>query len=170
MSPVTDESVDVILKWWQGLTNNRADRARLRHVGSLMEATLEPATMRLARQLGAQIEDLEEIALLASVLAHVRTDQPDLSVARALGTPEAQPAYSPLRLQRLIKASKGPEQLTAFRRALAVLKQTANVKDLSRSLLDWNNTSQSNRRRQQWLYDYYHTDNPARNQPKEASS
>lgn len=151
----------VIHDWWGELLNNRGAIAKLRRAKSLIEAAMEPSTLQLARRLRVEPEDLEDVALIAAVLADVRSDQPGPSVARALGTPDNQPICSSLRLRRLIEAPKGVNQLTAFRRALALLKHQANVQDLSVSLLDWNNPARNDARRQQWLYDYYHTDNPA---------
>lgn len=169
MTDRPEKSVNVIYNWWETLVENRGECARLRRAGSLTEAMLEPATLNLARKLGVKIEALEDIALLAAILADVRQNDNMMSVARMLGMPEGQPCCSFLRLRRLIEAPKGESQLTAFRRALALLGHKANVRDLSRSLLDWNNPSYSSRRRQQWLYDYYHTDNPVLSQPEEAA-
>lgn len=169
MTGKPENPVNVIYNWWEGLVKNSADCARLRRAGSLMKAMLEPATLNLARQLGAKIDDLEDIALIAAILANVRENKTAQSVARMLGTPEGQPVCSSLRLRRLLEAPKGESQLAAFRRALALLDHKANVRDLSRSLLEWNHPMRGTRRRQQWLYDYYHTDNPALSQPEEAT-
>lgn len=162
---VSDSSL-IIHDWWNNALSNRGVVARLRRSKSLLEAAMEPSTLQLARRLGAKAEELEDVALISAVLADVRIDQQGISVARALGTPDENPICSPLRLRRLIEAPKGVNQLTAFRRALALLNHQANVQDLSVSLLDWNDLRRNDARRQQWLYDYYHTDNPAEHQTR----
>lgn len=163
---MTEEAPDraaIIKKWWEDLKENRAARAKLRHAGSLQSALRQQATYDLANRLGAKLQDMPTIALIAAVLACVREDTPDISVARALGSPQEQPLCSGLRFERLIDAAEGDAQITAFRRTLALLSNCANVKNLASSLLQWNNPSWGERYRQKWLYDYFKADNPAQN-------
>lgn len=162
MNGTMPDSVLKIHKWWTELQDNRADRAGLRRAGSLQNILVQEATYNLARKLGAEIKDMPRVALIAAVLSYVREDVPDVKVARALGAPQEQPLCSALRFQRLIQAAEGDVQLTAFRRALALLSNRANVKDLATSLLQWNTPSMGERCRQTWLYDYFQTDNPGK--------
>lgn len=150
----------VIHEWWAELKDDRGACAKLRRAGDLTAVLMEASALKLARNLGARPDDLPRIALVAGVLAYVKEDAQE-RVARALGTPEDHPLCSALRLRRLLEAPPGEAQLTAFRRALALLGRTANVRDLADSLLAWNDPWRHDRCRQQWLYDYYHTDNPA---------
>lgn len=158
------QRVGVILAWWHGLQprmeagrtipGDRAALAHLRRAGTVMQACMLPATLKLCRDLGAGPSEVENIALIAGVLADVRENVAG-RFARQLGDPLNQPLVSNLRFQRLIEAIEPDAQLTAFRRALAQAKHRANVGDLAESLLNWND-----RRRQRWLYDYYHTNDP----------
>lgn len=157
-------NADAIYEWWFGLKDDRGAVARLRRAGDLTTILMEPETLKLARRLKKRPDELEGVAVLAAVLAEVRDDAPHLRVAKAMGSPEGQPCCSALRFRRLLEAPPGEAQLTAFRRALAQLGRSANVRDLAESLLDWND-----RRRQRWLYDYYHTENPAVGQNQETA-
>lgn len=157
-------SSQIIYQWWLDVKDDRGTAARLRRAGDVTAALMVPATLQLARALGSRPTDLETPAVIAALLADVREDTPQQRVARALGTPEDRPLCSPLRFRRLLEAAPGEAQLTAFRRALALLGHQANVRDLAETLLDW-----TERRRQRWLYDYYHTDNPAPGQHQETA-
>lgn len=142
-------------QWWQGLTDkDKGDRgavARLRRASSVIEAATERATFDLCRRLGLGAEQLDRVALVAGVLAHVRNDRADSPMARQLGEPADNPPMKWLRFRRLLQAGTPDEQLTAFRRAIALTSnKTANVGDLADSLLHWND-----QRRQRWIFDYY---------------
>jgi len=164
----TPDAQRVILAWWQQLhpnkpTGYRGDRAavaQLRHASSVMAASMEPATINLCRALAAGPEDLGQVALFAAVLADLREDDAGHRVASALGNPTDAPLCSPLRFRRILEATDLDFQLTALRRALALLKHRGHLADLVSSLLDWNNPSRRDERRQRWLYDYYQTNNP----------
>lgn len=164
-----NKTASIIYGWWAGVKDDRGVAARLRRAGDLTEVLMEPVTLKLARELGAKPHELPDIALIAGVLAYVKDHTPE-RVARALGTPEDRPLCSALRFRRLLEASPGEAQLTAFRRTLALLGGKANIYDLADSLLDWNTSARRDGRRQRWLYDYYHTDNPAAGQNEEISA
>lgn len=161
-----DQRAGAVTAWWRGLqprTENgrslpgdRAALARLRRAGTVMQACMTPATLDLCRKLGAAPEEVDTMALIAAILANVRKDV-SVSFARQLGgEANDKPLLSPLRFQRLIEASEPDAQLTAFRRAIVQAGRRASVRDLAESLLDWND-----QRRQRWLYEYYHTNDPS---------
>lgn len=164
----TPANIQAVHGWWRELQPNltsgyRGDReavAKLRHADNIMAASLQPAAIKLCRDLGAQPGDMSCIGLIAAVLADLRFDEVILPIARALGSPEDKPLCSPLRFRRILEATDLDVQLTALRRALALLKHKGHVKDLIDSLLDWNDPDQRDVRRQRWLYDYYQTNNP----------
>lgn len=154
--------------WWHGLQpdpetrrpGDRATLARLRRAATVAEAMSEPAAITLFRRIGATgPQDLTRIATLAAVLAHLREDRPEGSVARRLGPdyPDAPETarMSPLRFRRLLEAGPGDEQLTAFRRMVALAGGSLPLHDLARSLLDWDDG-----RRRRWIYDYWNAGQP----------
>lgn len=162
------QAVDAAASWWHGLQpdpetqrpGDRAALARLRRCATVAEAMSEPATIILFRRIGAtQPDDLPGIATLAAVLAHVREDVPEGRVARRLGPdyPEAPETarMSALRFRRLLEAAPGDDQLTAFRRMVALAGGSLPLRDLARSLLDWNDE-----RRRRWIYDYWNAGQP----------
>jgi CRISPR system Cascade subunit CasB len=164
-----EASVKAVLAWWHELqpdeaTGARGDRAavaRLRHAGSVLDASMQAATIDLCRRLGAAPSEMNNVGLIAAVLADLRRDDRAQTIARALGGQEPDSRLcSPLRFQRLLQAADAESQLTAFRRVLALLKHAGHVADLAASLLDWNDVARRDARRQRWLYDYYHTANP----------
>lgn len=150
--------------WWRSL-QRRPDGsggdpgalARLRRAGTALGAATEPATLELCRSLGLGWTGLERAAVAAAVLAHVREDVPGTSAARQLGPPSRNlPAVmSWLRLRRLIQAETGDDQITAFRRAVALAGGRLNVSDLGCSLIDWNDS-----RRRRWIYAYHQSPAP----------
>jgi CRISPR system Cascade subunit CasB len=142
--------------WWRELQptadkpGDRASLARLRRAGTVTDAAQEPVTVQLARRLGG-VGWLERAALVVAVLAHVRTDQPGIPCARAVGpTQDGNAAMSALRLRRLLTSDTPEEKLVAFRRMAALAGGTLNVTDLASALLYWNDQT-----RQRWIYAYY---------------
>ena len=117
---------------------------------------MEPATLDLARQLGAGWVDLGRVAVAAAVLAHVREDIRGASAARQLGPSPAGTAMSWLRFRRLLQAGTEDELVTAFRRAVALAGGRMNVPDLGSSLLNW-----TDGRRRRWVMDYHNAPAPA---------
>ncbi|MEQ1711500.1 MAG: type I-E CRISPR-associated protein Cse2/CasB [Hyphomicrobium sp.] len=153
MSKTFDEQADAAWTWWDRLQphdrngrsvpGDRAAVARLKRASRILDAAAEPATAALFQMLGfaryAADRDLWRSALVAAVLAHVRKDDKSHGVAAAIGAPhgvaEATALVSPLRFKRLVAAREPDELLIAFRRTVAQLGNTANVKDLARQLL-----------------------------------
>lgn len=153
-----------VVAWWRDLqprvqdghqlTGNRAALTRLRRAGTILELCTEPATITLCRKVSCRPETLARYALIAGVLAVVQADVPQ-TLARGLGEPEGNPRLSPLRFRKLIETMEPDEQLAAFRLALAKVDHRANVRDLAATLLEWNERSSADRRRQRWIYEYY---------------
>ena len=177
-SQYKDES-DAAWKWWNSLqpneqTKQRGDRAslaKLRRASSIMEAATEPATVDLFKKLGFERpgHDLPRAALIAALLAHIKTDAPKdpstgekIKLARAIGTPrggtETTELVTPLRLKRLVAAREPDELLIAFRRTIAILRDTANVKDVAKQLLLWTDERHADRARTLFMFDYHSAD------------
>ena len=156
--------------WWRNLQafetadgrklpGERAALARLRRATSPFEAAGEPETIRLFKQLGFRDPDrLGRVAVLASVLAHVRQDSKD-QVARALGPPRGgkpeNAVYSALRLRRLLGTRGDDDLLIAFRRVVAMLGDTANVRDLTHQIQNWDHDEWGDRTRTLFAFHYH---------------
>lgn len=170
------EQSQLIWNWWKALQpgddgrfrGDRATLARLRRVSSIMEAAAEPATAELFRKLGFEQRfaqrELPRAALIAAVLAHIRDDNKE-TLARAIGTPRGGDGttalITPLRLKRLIAAREGDELLIAFRRAIAIVGHTANVKDVARQLLLWTDDRTADSARTRFTFDYHNAGDAA---------
>ena len=147
-------------RWWQALQpseddgpKRRGDRgalARLRRCASVNQAVFEPATHELCRVLGAKEFDLDRVALIAAVLAHVRKNDASQKVPRQIGRAGETALMSELRFRRLLQADTADDQLTGFRRLAALVGGSLNVSDLAAALWRWD---ENDRRR--WVYAYY---------------
>jgi CRISPR system Cascade subunit CasB len=156
---MTTLSTPAAIEWWQQITDeehgDRGARARLRRCGTIAEAMTEQPTILLFRRMGARSpDDLPSVALVAAVLAHVRKDDPELSIARRVGpdnTAATEPGkLSPGRFRRLTLAATPDERLTAFRRLVRLCDGTINVSDCVDALLYW-----TEKRKTRWVYDYW---------------
>jgi CRISPR system Cascade subunit CasB len=160
----------VARRWWAELQGadqkegsqraaNPAALALLRRASTPTDAIEEPAVFDLYKRLGFgrhQIDRwLSRVAVVAAVLAHIRTDasatdsgHPRRFAEILGGTP---PLMSPLRFKRLLAATNDQELLIVFRRAVALAgAKNISIEDVAASLLDW-----SDRRRMRWAFDYY---------------
>ncbi len=168
--------------WWQSLRPQHVDGgriipgdrgtiARLKRASSVMGAAAEPATAKLFtdlfgeqyRQSGRHpefaVRHLPRAAVIAGVLAHVSDHQKHGTLARAIGPTEPKDPSSarlkPLRFKRLLAARSPDEVLTQFRRAVAMLDHTANVRDLALQLLAWTDDERGDIARTRFAFDYY---------------
>ena len=162
---------DAAWQWWNSLrpgeqTWQRGDRAalaKLRRASSILDAAAEPATADLFKKLGFERRfaerDLRRAALVAAALAHIRDDNKRETLARAIGTPrggaDTTELVTPLRLKRLIAAREPDDLLISFRRTIAILGGTANVKDVTRQLLLWTDDDLADRARTLFTFDYH---------------
>lgn len=166
-------------KWWQSLQaeptkdgrkklpGNRAALAKLRRASDPLAAASEPMMIALFQRLsllreGAsekeKIAALSRVAVLASVLAHVRDDSKD-KVGRALGPTDMKKPETallkPLRLARLL-AARGDEEIgTQFRRVVALLGGKADVGNLAWLILSWDQDETGDRTRTLFAFDYH---------------
>jgi CRISPR system Cascade subunit CasB len=163
MKSPTEQAQEAI-KWWRSLQphfangqrNPQGDRAALARLrrSDLLGAMQHPATFALFTALGKRRPDeLPSVALCAAVLAVVRDDRPE-HPARTLGPPSAdaveQAQIKPLRFRRLIEGSTAEERLDLLRRAVQLADRRLNVRELALACLDW-----SERRRRDWIFNYY---------------
>ncbi len=171
----SDILIKATLSWWRALypaaTGYRGDagaRAELRRAGTIIEVVMLPAfhdLLHSAKKKGVAVGRLGDarirrLALAVAVICERRDgDAGPKSFARVLGgaTEGERPALSPLRFQSLMAAlsrgGDGDEELSALRRALAVVKDVDfNVAGLVRDLIDFTEA-----RRIRWTFDYYGT-------------
>lgn len=160
------KSVALLIAWWQQLEHDKGERAALRRAASLTEVMLSPAYMRLLRTLrasdytiGNHNLSLAKIAAIAGLVARVKV-QTDTGLAKHMGTPKpggTTPAFSELRLRRILACDDIEELYHLLRRALALLGDQANLADLAATI--WNWVSLDEKRpydpRRQLAYDYY---------------
>lgn len=158
MSAAEDDKTpaQIILGWWShALADRQSGRARalaarLRRA-SPVEALAEAEVHDLARRLN--LRDGDRLARLVTLLAEVRTHVPQ-TLMRRLGGPE--PALSPLRFQRLMRATDA-ELPDALRRAIGLAERSCNVAALGEDLLFW-----SEKTRGRWSFQYFWVETPAR--------
>lgn len=137
--PRADRAYD----WWMAIKDDRGICARLRRAPDIDAIALEAATRDLHHRLEgyASTAAYRRTALVAGVLAGVRSDAPKSGFAKALGVAKAgsdTPLMSAVRAERLRRARTPEEALGPFRRAVALLGNgTADVKDLAQYLIDW---------------------------------
>lgn len=173
MSMTFDEQADAAWTWWDSLQphdrngrpvpGDRAAVARLKRASSVLDAAAEPETAKLFRKLEFQRHaadrDLWRAAIVAAVLSHVRKDDKSQGIAAAIGAPrgaaEATALVSPLRFKRLVAAREPDELLIAFRRIVAQLGNSANVKDLARQLLLFTSDHQGDLARTRFAFAYH---------------
>ena len=163
-----NDGADAAWKWWNSLQPNeqikqrgdRASLAKLRRASSVLEAAAEPATADLFKKLGfIRPCDLPRAALIAAVLSRIRDDNKKDPLARAIGTPrggaDTTERVTPLRLKRLIAAREPDDLLINFRRTIAILGHTANVKDVAKQLLLWTDDDLADRARTMFTFEYH---------------
>lgn len=156
------------LQWWEALNGkwegkrqtgeDRAALARLRRA-SPNEAICEEATLRLFRALGYKNPDrLPRVATLAAVLAAIREDGRG-RFGRQIGREKIdddQTAKLKIgRFKRLLDAQTEDEIATAFRRAIAILGGGANVREVAKYILFFDDERDDGRTRRQLVFDYY---------------
>lgn len=153
-------------RWWRELqpkdeqgkrrSGDRGALARLRRCATVMQAASEPATLALCRALQAGEANLDRVALIAAVLAHVQNERFDLTVARQIGVQQDSTApMSDLRFRRLLQADTLDEQLTGFRRLVTLVGRKLNVADLAAGLWRWRDEQE----RRRWIYAYHDAPN-----------
>lgn len=144
------------------LPKDRAALARLRRA-SPQDAMCEEATLRLFHALGFKSDKrLPRVATLAAVLATIRVDDASRSFGRQIGRKPSEiykedktAALKLGRFKHLLDAQTEDEIATSFRRAIAILGRTANVRDVARYVLFFDDERDDGRTRRQLVFDYY---------------
>lgn len=160
------QSVASLVAWWQQLEHDKGERAALRRASSLTEVMLSPAFMRLLRTLrnqgyaiGNGNIQLAKIAALAGLTARVKK-LTGVGLAASMGKPKpggSTPAFSELRMRRILACDDIEELYTLLRRALALLGDQANLGDLAATVWNWSPLDEKRPYdpRRRLAYDYY---------------
>jgi CRISPR system Cascade subunit CasB len=161
---MTDNAPDTTLQprpgllardWWRETKDDRAATAALRRCHSPLEALLVPATLRLLRRFpDSDPRRHERLAAIAAVLAHVRDDEPEMRIARAVGRSGISAAESAKlsegRFRRLMRVETAEELMRELTRLVRFMGGRANVTDLAASILYWGDVT-----KKRWIFDYY---------------
>lgn len=180
--------VETAANWWRSLqrrdkqgnrqsTSDPGTLARLRRAVAPLDAMQERHVQLLYRWLGFKPyqgehfswQNVERVATLAMVLAHIRADA-DGYLGQKLGGGE-QPVMSDLRVRRLCAARDAAETVRGFREAVGLLGGTAPVKDTAALVLDWLDDDRRDRIRARFLFDYHGASSawPDAGQPDDAA-
>lgn len=154
--------------WWaelqpvpeRGIPGDRGSLAALRRATTLAEAASVQAAHRLRFSVKAAPYEIDRIMAVAMVLASVRTNDTDHSVARLLATKHLnagrdRPLLSPIRFKLLMRANEHEGVVRQFRRMVRLLDDTVNVPDLAQSIFDWTDEWCGERCRYRWQLDYH---------------
>lgn len=165
---------DAAYYWWDamqpqvrknGVTpGDRATLARLRRSANPFELAVEPATADLFRKLWpenrkAADTDIATAAVLAGVLAHIRTLTRGASLARAMGARNGERAViSAIRMKRFMAAREPEDVLRQYQRILAMLGDSADVRNVAECVLAWRDPSPAgDRARTRFAFEYHGT-------------
>ncbi|HCO43861.1 type I-E CRISPR-associated protein Cse2/CasB [Immundisolibacter sp.] len=144
--------------WWNGLNDQRGDRAQLRRAHNITAVVLTPAYQRVYRRLraagwrhAADAPVNDRLAAIVGLLAHVETHG-DASLPQAMSARKPgddRPAVSPLRFQRLLESPDLDALYSGLRRVLPLLQRPASIVALADDLLCWGDDVKKT-----WAYDY----------------
>lgn len=147
-------SADVAVNWWHDLISElpgrKAARARLRRAVTPLEVIQEQAALRLIARLPIE-KNKDRVAILAGILATVSRND-DQRIAHTIGRTtldDELALMSENRFRRLLQANED-DLMVAMRRLIRLTKGTANVYDLSYTVLRWGDGV-----KRRWLFDYY---------------
>lgn len=144
----------LLLRWWQGLENDKGGRAELRRAHDLTAVALTATYQRFYRQAlnAGWPEDAaprlnERLAAIVGLLAHVKFND-GRKLAEIMSEGE-RPAFSVLRFRRLLEAPTLDGVFLSLLRALPIIGYQANVHQLANDLLYW-----SDKTKKEWAYAY----------------
>ena len=151
--------------WWASLDDHRGERALLRRARSRKDLLQEdqhgrPLLSRFhdaLRKTGFhRRHDGPQLAYVASILAHVKTDVPSMTFAQQMAASEdGVPPVKEQRFGRLLRVEE-PERLhEQLMRVLRVLNGHVNLIDLATGVYEWHNVHRRNTHRRRWTRDYY---------------
>ncbi len=144
-----------IKKWWEALSGSPGDRAGLRRAKNCTEVAMQPAYYWLLNHLLSLKEKEkfyfreENLACLAGLLSHVKHFEAGSFAAR-MNTPRSSPPVSDLRFRRILRVENLDDLYIMMIRFIRMMDAKANIYDLARSILYWND-----RTKKEWASQYY---------------
>jgi CRISPR system Cascade subunit CasB len=143
-----------VLEWWKTLEDNKGGRAELRRAKKLEQVFYSPQFHGLYRKISPiGWRNEKKIALMAGVLAHIRSDAASQSVATQMAAPGksgSKAVLSGLRFRRLLQHDSPEELYIPIIRIIRLLDKKINIADLAQSLYWWNS-----RTKMDWSLSYY---------------
>ena len=145
---------NLLLRWWQGLDDDRGGRAALRRAPDITAVVMLPAYQRLHRRLlaagwTAEAWRDDRLAAVAGLLAHVKQNSgPALPVAMSQHDGDMR-TVSPLRFTRLLESPDIDTLFAGLRRTLPLLQHQADVLALATDVVNWGDTV-----KKRWAYGY----------------
>ena len=143
---------ELLLRWWQGLDDDRGGRAALRRAPDITAVVMVPVYHQLHhRLLAAGWPDSawrnDRLAATAGLLAHVKQNV-DRPLPKSMSEGD-KPRVSPLRFMRLLEAPDIDTLFTGLRRTLPLLDHQADVLALATDVVNWDDSV-----KKRWAYDY----------------
>lgn len=167
---LNNEAADVLLRWWQEVTqerdkgSDRAARAILRRAHDITAVTLTQPYQHLYRRMRAvqwnekgHAPSNDALAAVVGLLVHIETDSSVRKLALAMGQcPEGsnRPYVSEARFKRLLEAPDLDALFTGMRRTLPLMRGGAPVLALANDLLQWAWPEQRDEVKRRWAYSY----------------
>jgi CRISPR system Cascade subunit CasB len=155
-----DESSGLLISWWEGLGQDRGERANLRRAAGPSDVAFGSAFHRLLGRLRGQgyflgSDGTVALAAVAGLAAHVKSHIAGASIAQQMATPKSLGAgarVSGLRFRRLLAVSDREELYPLLIRVVRLLDGRVNLVSLANAAFWWNE-----RAKRDWAYDYYAT-------------
>ncbi len=145
---------DLLLRWWQGLDDDRGGRAALRRAPDITAVVMLPAYQRLHRRLLAagwpdQTWRNDHLAAAAGLLAHVKQNTQQTLPAAMSQHEGDKRKVSPLRFTRLLESPDIDTLFAGLRRTLPLLQHQADVLALATDVVNWGDAV-----KKRWAYGY----------------
>ncbi len=155
-----DESSELLASWWEGLDQDRGERAALRRAAAPSDVAFGSSFHRLLGRLRRQGysvggDGTMALAAVAGLAAHVKSHIGGASIAQQMATPKSPGAgarVSGLRFRRLLAVSDRDELYPLLLRVVRLLDGHVNLVSLANAAFWWNDRTKKN-----WAYDYYAT-------------
>lgn len=147
-----------VVRWWgmlhptSGYNGFQADLSALHRCHSVSDVMFVPAFHRLVAMNGTELTDvntLHSLAVAAWVLSWVDENR-DMAFSEQLATND--PPVRQVRFRRLLECSSWDELGTQLIRMVRLMKNAANVSDLSQGILSWMSGTWVQER---WALKYY---------------
>lgn len=152
---------ETLQRWWQGLKDNKGDRAELRRCASVLEVVMTPAYQRIFRRLaqrGLPEDDGRpnpRLPVIVALIAQIRdTGAPPTTMRLAevmsqTAKDSDRPRVSPQRFRNLLALDAPDELLAGFRRVLPLIEGEVKPQVLAHDLYYWGDKVKRN-----WAYAY----------------